>query len=147
MKKMRKQRGFTLIEVLVAAAVLSMAATALFGLFSRSLFNLRRVEDVHRYELAAQNVMNQVLLLSSLPVQAQAEGTLDDIGGRWKINVVPWASIDPKQKPAEAIFKVQVAVTWPGRSSQRTIEIETLKPAKVIYSNYDLQSAVQNNLR
>jgi len=50
---MRNQRGFTLIEVLVAAAVLGITATALFGLLSQSSFNLRKIEDLHRYELAA----------------------------------------------------------------------------------------------
>ena len=63
---MKSPRGFTLIEVLVAAAILGITATALFGLFSKSLFNLRKVEDLHRYELAAQDVMNRVRQIPDL---------------------------------------------------------------------------------
>ena len=144
---MKINRGFTLIEVLVAAAVLGMTATALFGLFSKSLFNLRRVEDLHRYELAAQNVMHRVLLLSSLPGEAQATGALDAGGGQWTVRVHPWAPADLGPKPGEAVLRVDVAVTWPGRSSRRSIEIEALKPAKIIYSdNYDLQEAIESAL-
>src|SRR5882672_1095870 len=119
---MRNHRGFTLLEVLVAAAVLGIAGTALFSLLSRSLFNLRKVEDLHRYELAAQNVMNQVLMLSPLPAAGQAGGALDDIGGRWAVNVKPWAPPSLEAKPEQAILRVEVVVTWRGRSSQRSIE-------------------------
>ena len=141
---MRSHRGFTLIEVLVATAVLGIAATALFGLLSRSLFNLRKIEDLHRYELAAQNVMNEVLMLSTLPAEGRAEGALDDIGAHWIINVKPWAPPTLEAKPDQAILSVEAVVTWPGRSSQRSIKVEALKPAKVAYSYYDLQSAVEN---
>lgn len=141
---MKTQRGFTLIEVLVAAAVLGITATALFGLFSKSLFNLRKIEDLHRYELAAQDVMNRVLLLSTLPAGAQAEGPLDNIEGRWIVKVTPWAPVSLEEKPKEAILRVDVGVTWPGRSSQRTIEVEALKFATIAYSDYDLQRAIDD---
>ena len=141
---MRDRRGFTLIEVLVAAAVLGIAATALFGLLSKSLFNLRKIEDLHRYELAAQDVMNRVLLLSTLPAPAQAGGALDNIGAHWMVNVQPWAGSSLKDRPEEAVLRIDVVVTWPGRSSQRSIEVEALKAAKITYSNYDLQRAVEN---
>src|SRR5262245_59990061 len=102
---MRYQRGFTLIEVLVAAAVLAAAATALFGLFSTSLFNLRKVEELHRYELAAQDVMNRVLLLSTLPPQGEAGGTYGEMGPQWKLTVAPWAPENLDNKPDTAILK------------------------------------------
>src|SRR5688572_13463658 len=144
---MKTNRGFTLIEVLVAAAILGMTATALFGLFSKSLFNLRRVEDLHRYELAAHNLMNRVLLMPSLPGEGQATGVLDIGEGQWTVNVHPWAPSDLESKPAEGILRVDVAVTWPGRASQRSIEIEALKPAKIIYTeNYDLLEAIEDAL-
>ncbi len=140
---MRNQRGFTLIEVLVAAAVLGISATALFGLFSTSLFNLRRVEDLHRYELAAQDMMNRMFLLSALPAEAKAEGALDDHGGRWQVNVRPWVPAGPEQKPQDAILRVHVAVIWPGRATQRKIELEALRAVKITDSNYDLQRAIE----
>ena len=57
---MKRESGFTLVEVLVAASVLAIVATALFGLLSRSLSNLRKVEELHQYELATQDVMNRI---------------------------------------------------------------------------------------
>jgi prepilin-type N-terminal cleavage/methylation domain-containing protein len=139
---MKNKRGFTLIEVVVAAAVLGMAASALFGLLSTSLFNLRKVEDLHRYEIAAQDVMNRVLLLSQMPPEGQAEGVLDE-GGRWVVSIAPWAPSNLEGRPREAVLRVEVVVTWPGRSSQRSIKAEALKSATVAYSNYDLQREIE----
>jgi len=140
---MKSNRGFTLIEVLVAAAVLGMAASALFGLFSRSLFNLRKIEDLHRYELAAQDVMNRVLFLPTLAAPAVAEGAIDNAGGRWTVKITPWAPASLEAKPGQAILKVDVIVSWPGRSSQHSIDVESLKVARVEYSNYDLRRAIE----
>jgi general secretion pathway protein I len=144
---MRAERGFTLIEVLVAAAVLGITASALFGLFSKSLFNIGRVEDLHRYELAAENVMNRVLLLPTLPGGGETSGVLDDSGARWNVTVQPWAPSDLTSKPGEGILRVAVSVTWPGRSIPRRIQIEALKPAQITYSsNYDFRAAIDDAL-
>lgn len=139
---MRNRRGFTLIEVLVAAAVLGITATALFGVLSRSLFNLRTIEDRHRYELAAQGLMNRVLLLPALPAGGQAAGSLDDMGGHWTIQIRPWAPPSLEKEPKEAVLRVDVAVTWPGRTVQHSIAFEALKAGKVEYSNFQLQEAL-----
>src|SRR5437016_272302 len=140
---MTRNRGFTLVEVLVAAAVLGVTASALLGLLSKSLFNLRKVEDLHRYELAAQDVMNRVLFLPILAAPAVAEGTVDNQGGHWTVKVMPWAPASLEKKPDQAIVKVDVIVSWPGRSSQRSIDVESLKAAKIEYSNYDLRRAIE----
>jgi general secretion pathway protein I len=144
---MKAERGFTLIEVLVAAAVLGITASALFGLFSKSLFNIGRVEDLHRYELAAENVMNRVLLLPTLPAGGEAGGVLDNSGARWNVTVQPWAPPDLESKPGEGILRVAVTVTWPGRSIPRRIQIEALKPAQITYStNYDFPAVIEDAL-
>jgi general secretion pathway protein I len=144
---MKANRGFTLIEVLVAAAVLGITASALFGLFSKSLFNIGRVEDLHRYELAAENLMNEVLLFTTLPAGGEAGGVLDDSGARWNVTVQPWAPADLESKPAEGILRVVVLVTWPGRSIPRRIQIEALKPAQITYlSSYDFRAVIEDSL-
>jgi type II secretion system protein I len=138
---MTNNRGFTLIEVLVAAGILGIVATALFGLLSRSLSNLHKVEELHQYELAAEDVMNRVLFLPTLPAPASAEGSLDTLGGRWAVNIAPWApaKIDGSANPA--VVKVHVVVSWPGRVSDLSVELESLKVAKI--EDYDLGNRIQ----
>ena|SRR2546422_11342693 len=140
---MKHRRGFTLIEVLVAASVLGIAATALFGLLSKSLSNLRKVEDLHRYELAAQDLMNRVLSLQTLPAPATAEGVVDNLSANWSVKITPWAPATLEKKPEQAVLDIQVEVIWPGRSSQRNIAVESLKVANIEYSNYDLRQRIE----
>jgi type II secretion system protein I len=137
---MKRESGFTLVEVLVAASVLAIVATALFGLLSRSLSNLRKVEELHQYELATQDVMNRILSLPALPASAAAEGSLNTAGGRWTVTIDPWAPPTLEKMPEQAVVRVHVVVTWPGQSSQRSVDVESLKVAKI--QNYDLQSAI-----
>jgi prepilin-type N-terminal cleavage/methylation domain-containing protein len=140
---MTSRRGFTLIEVLVAASVLGIAASALFGLLSKSLFNLRKVEDLHRYELVAEDVMNRMLMSSTLSAPASAEGPVDNLGARWNVRISPWAPPNLQGNPDEAVFRIDVRVSWQGRSSRPSINIEALKVAKVDYSNYDLLRVIE----
>jgi len=139
--------GFTLIEVMVAAAVLGIAATALFSLLSRSLFNMRRLEDVRHYELAGEEIMNRVLLLSSLPPRGRIEGELKNRIGRWAVTVTPWIpdKLVDNSVP-EAVMKINVEILWPGRSGERTIKLESLKAATLEYNNYDFKKAIENAL-
>ena len=139
---MNGRRGFTLIEVMVAAAVLGITATALFGLFSTSLSNLRKIEDLHRYHLAGEAIMNRVMLLSTLPGTGDAEGRLEELNARWTAKVTPWLPETLESKPAEAVLKVDVEVLWLSRSGERSIRLETVRPAQVDYSNGDLTRAL-----
>jgi type II secretion system protein I len=137
---MKRESGFTLVEVLVAASVLAIVATALFGLLSRSLSNLRKVEELHQYELATVDVMNRILSLPALPPSATAQGSLNTAGGRWTATIDPWAPPTLEKMADQAVVRIHVVVTWPGQSSQRSIDVESLKVAKI--QNYDLQSAI-----
>jgi prepilin-type N-terminal cleavage/methylation domain-containing protein len=138
---MKPNRGFTLIEVLVAVSVIGITATALFGLLSTSLSNLRKVEDLHRYELAAQDVMDRILSLPDVPVPAMAEGTVENSNAQWAASIDPWAPPNVDKDTRQAIVKVHVVVTWPGQSQGRSIELESLKTTKIVF--YDLQNSIQ----
>ena len=143
---MRGTRGFTLIEVMVAAAVLGIAVTALFSLLSRSLSNLNTIEDRRHYELAGSEVMNRVLLLSVLPPEGKFEGTLVPANTRWAVTLTPWIPANLDNKPPVAVMKVDVEVFWQGRAGQRSLKLETVKAASLSYSDYDFQEAIQSAL-
>lgn len=143
---MRHPRGFTLIEVMVAAAVIGIAATALFSLFSNSLSNLKKIEDVHHYQLAGEDLMNRVLLLSSLPGGATIEGKVAPLNARWVVTVTPWIPSSLDGHPADAVMKIDVEVFWPGRSSERSVKLEAIKATNVSYGGTDYQQAIENAL-
>lgn len=132
---------------MVAAAVLSIAATALFSLLSNSLSNLRKIEDVHHYQLAGEDIMNRVLLLSSLPSGGTIEGKLVPLNARWVVTVTPWIPSNLEGHPADAVMKVNVEVFWPGRAGERSVKLESIKATNVSYVATDnYQQAIENAL-
>ena len=141
---MTHQRGFTLIEVVVAVAILGLTSSALFGLFSTSVDNLRRIEKLHRYQLAAAEVMNRVLLLPVLPAGGQAGGRLPQIDANWSVQVVPWIPESLDGRPQQAIVKIVVEVEFDGRSGRRNINLETVKPSPLTYTPQDFQGAIDD---
>ena len=140
----RGNRGFTLIEVMVAAAVIGIAATALFALLSRSMVNVRKVQDLHHYQLAGEAVMNRVLLLSVLPPGGTIDGPVKGLDAHWAVKVTPWIPAVLEGNPGEAVMKIEVEILWPGKSGQRNVKLEAVKAAKLAYSDYDFQKAVEN---
>ncbi len=76
-------KGFTLLEVLVATAILGTAIAALMGLLASSLGNLRRLQAPEQARLLAQGQLNDLLIRAERG-QAFPVFPLDQkIQGRW----------------------------------------------------------------
>ena len=143
---MKTQRGFTLIEVIVATAIFGLATASLFALLSRSLANLKKIEDVHHYQLAGEDIMNRTLLLSKLPAYDSIEGDLQRPPAHWIVKITPWIPSRLDEKPPEAVMKVDVEVRWKGRSTERSLKLEALKAGSVSYAYEDFKKAIENAL-
>ncbi len=141
---MRKEAGFTLIEVVVAVTILGLSSSALFGLLGSSANNLRKIEDLHRYQLAAAEVMNRVLLLPSLPGAGRAAGRLDHVDADWTLLVEPWIPSSLEGRPGSAIVRVEVEVLWDGRSGRRRVRLETVRSASMSYDSPDFARTIDD---
>ena len=141
---MKGQGGFTLIEVVVAVAILGLTSVSLFGLFSTSVDNLRRIEDLHRYQLGAEEVMNRVLLLPVLPADGQASGRLRQVDADWLVRVEPWIPQDFDGRPENAVVRIIVEVGFEGRSERRTIRLETVRPSRLSYDALNFSRAIED---
>ena len=84
MFRARGQSGFTLIEMLVALAVFSLAALALLRLEG---FTLRTAADLDRRLLAetvARNLMVETLTDPAAPAVGQSAGVATNGGAAWR---------------------------------------------------------------
>jgi prepilin-type N-terminal cleavage/methylation domain-containing protein len=121
-----RQRGFTLIEVVVALTILGLILTVIFRIFSTGLTGLAHADGLQRAAYVAEGLVAQ-LDAGTQPLKpgGRLEGETD--GYRWQIEAGRWADA-PRQTVAigsrqAVLARVRIAVL--GDRGQR-FEMSTL---------------------
>lgn len=108
------QRGFTLIEVLVAMVVLSVSLVSIFQLFSGGLSARRRAEEVGRAAFHAREKMEELLLYPEM-VPGVLDGEWED-GYSWRAEITEVFQGDPEDAPPWrryfSLFDIRLDVQW-----------------------------------
>lgn len=132
MQARRQQRGFTLIEILVAFMILAMSLTVIFRIFSGGLRNVALSEDYARAVLVAESQLSAIGVSEPL-VRGVSSG---EWGKRFRWQRVvehyqPWQQ-DKELTAAVLAYRVTVSVDWEhaGGSRQITLNSVRLKPAE-----------------
>ncbi len=126
--------GFSLLEVLVAFAILALVGTALFRLFSGGLGNAAAADEYSRAVLVAESVLAETASVQPLR-EATTQGTADDGRVEWTAQVAPYAApgvSQDQERGSEALplrlFRVSVDVAFPGPSGgRRTFTLATTR--------------------
>ena len=129
-----KQRGFSLLEILVAFSILALALGVLMQIFSGSLRNA----DVTRDQAQAVALAQSLLALTGMEATltaGQSAGVLDE-KFRWLLRVNPFVQ-EPRTGETEAVrtpllldlWEVTVRVAWGGdsRLPERALTLTTLR--------------------
>jgi prepilin-type N-terminal cleavage/methylation domain-containing protein len=133
----RRESGFTLLEVLVTLTVLAIGVTLTLSLISGSLGNIRKVRASTRTIEQAQSVMELALVDDSIKGATTQGGDFED-GTRWSVvvtevempmpaNLVP--ALQPAQMPVK-VFSYLVEIMGPN-STTPDFRLQTLKLANV----------------
>jgi general secretion pathway protein I len=120
------ERGFTLLEVLVAFVI---AALALGALFRGTVDGLSATRVAGRYEEAVTRAQSHLAALTAgnlVPGDRQGD---DGDGFRWHVTITPIevaAAASPPQgtRGLPALFAVSVAVSWTD-GSLRTVKLDS----------------------
>jgi type II secretion system protein I len=124
----RGPRGFTLIEVIVALAILSVAVVAAIQGFAQGLRLLKLAGDHQYATLLADQKAREIVT----PTAGHADGQ-DEHSGRvfaWETTTTeiaaPDLAGDGTRAPAWRVFQIDVKVRWDER---REVELSTLRTA------------------
>jgi general secretion pathway protein I len=120
----RGDGGFTLLEVLVAMVILSVAVVTLIQLSSQGL-RLLRVSGEHQDAVMLADRLARSADVSGERVDTGHEGTFE-WERRTKLVVVP-ADLSPPGTDAPRLLSLSVAVKW---GSGRSVEVSTLRLAQ-----------------
>lgn len=97
---MKAQRGFTLLEVLVALAIFAVVAASVLATSTRSLQNAARLEDKTLAMWIADNRLAEMQLAATPPSEGRDQGELDFAGRRWEWQSQVDATSDPALRRA-----------------------------------------------
>jgi len=124
-------RGYTLIEVIVAFALLAAALTLLLGTLSGAARQVRGAADSGRAALHAQSLLDQVGVGEEIKPGA-SDGEFEGGRYRWALDVKPW--IDPSQPPEAArdpsaprLLELLMTVEWGTGGPRQRLVLRTLR--------------------
>jgi general secretion pathway protein I len=110
------QQGYTLIEVLVAFAILALALTLLLGGLSGASRQVRWADDAGRAALHAQSLLDDVGVGTVLQ-DGHRDGVFEQGRYRWTLDVEPY--VDPLLPPdafidpaAPRLLQLSLEVRW-----------------------------------
>jgi general secretion pathway protein I len=79
-----KQRGFTLLELLVAMAILAMTGVTLMRVSSEHIRSVSYLEELSIASMIAENQLQLVRLENKWPPKPQQEGQVEMAKRKWK---------------------------------------------------------------
>jgi len=126
------RRGFTLLEMLVATAIMGIAVVGLMSNLSASLRNASRLTDYDRAALLAHEKTDELLLDPQLPKLAVLEGGFDrtvtgDTEAGWRARLTPF-EVPPDAPPgSEILEQLEVQVWWGPQEHRRTLVLNTYR--------------------
>lgn len=126
--KQRRDRGFTLLEVLVAFII---AALAMGELFSVAASDLHAVDVAGRYEEALSRARSHLASAGRDGALTPGEQQGDDGGGyHWAVRIAEVASAPvldaaASAAPRPALFAVAVAISWREGDRTRVVRLVT----------------------
>jgi general secretion pathway protein I len=129
----RSTTGFTLIEVVVAMAILGVALTVIIELFSGGLRLARTSAEYTKAINYARMKMEEIAVKQTIEEGTQ-EGEFDHTF-RWqvetkKVDVLPIEKGIDFMPPTE-LFQVKINVLWKSGSRERSTGLETYRTIKL----------------
>jgi general secretion pathway protein I len=108
MRCCRYERGFTLLEVLVALAVISISLVAIAGQMISMLNTANTMQERTYASWIAHNKVTELRLANIIPEVSTSSGELDYANREWA-----WRA-DVSETGVDSLYRVDVTVSYPG---------------------------------
>ena len=130
---MRSNRGFTLLEMIVATTIMGIAVVGLMSGLATTTHNAARLQDYDRAVQLARSRMNEIMLDRRMPRNLTVTGPFDpsQSGGLesgW-IARIGMFELPPLVTPGQtALDRVELQVWWMSGGKRRSFTLEAYRP-------------------
>ena len=129
---MIKQRGFSLLEMIIAFSILAVSLGILMKIFSSGIMTAQVADDYTNAVQIAHNLIAKTGV--EKPLKISEEIGVEDNFYHWRVRVNPKTFVSPELDlrglPVE-VFNVNVLIWWgdEAKTDDRVLELNTLKLA------------------
>jgi len=130
------ERGFTLLEVLIATVIMAIAIGGLLSALTTSMSNAARLTDRDRAILLARQQMNELLLVKPAPKDQAIRGVWDPAitGGRpcgWTALITMFEAPANAPPQSDDLDRVHLEVWCGDGDARRTFTMEAFRRGQV----------------
>lgn len=123
--KKYKQQGMTLIEVMVALVIFSLAGAAVVKATSDHINSVSRIQDVTMATWVANNHINQLLMTERWPIKNNQKGSVEMANRTWYWQQQVAATNDDTLKQVT----IQISLTEDYKSNVTSVTTFIAKPS------------------
>jgi len=123
MQKRKNNRGFTLLELLVATVILGVAVAALLGGLSDSLKNAGRLSNYDKAAIAGRQKMEEILVDPLFPRFVVVSGDLAP-GITWRARMIPFDAPVQMGPGAAVVDRLELSAIWKSGNQEKSIQLE-----------------------
>ncbi len=126
----RCQRGFSLIEVLVAFAILALSLGVLLQIFSRAMNTTALSGNYSRAVALAEAKLNSVG--ADIPLEEGVHSGEPEDGMDWIVNIEPYQFQDPAlawigETPPAQPYLISAVASWPSTAGARRVVLRSIR--------------------
>ena len=118
------QDGFTLIEALIAFAILSLMMVTLYQAAGTSLRTFGSAAESDRAILVAQSQFDRIISLRRLPEMRR--GKVDGTPFEWTLQVEPAPPLPGARDLATMPVLMRLTVSWKSAAGGKSVQLERL---------------------
>jgi prepilin-type N-terminal cleavage/methylation domain-containing protein len=131
----RNQRGFTLLEILVATAIMGLTVVGVISGLAAASRNAARITEYDRAAMLAQIKMDELLADDRAPRNQQLAGMFapqqsGGVNAGWQATIASFESRNTAPSPGERIIdRVTLEIWWMDGVTRRTYALEGFRKA------------------
>lgn len=126
---MKTEKGFTLLEIMIALAILGIALTVILQQFSTGLKTVGITRDYTNALIHAREKLEELCLEKKLS-EKEESGEFED-GYRWRVVIAPYEEEEKEESSTEflllSMYTVTSIVSWDAGNREKKVELATLK--------------------
>jgi general secretion pathway protein I len=131
-----QQRGFTLLEIMVATLIMGIAVVGVLSAMSTSIRNAARLTAYDRAVMLGRSKMDELLVDTRIPLGATLDGKFDSAADGsetgWNARITPFNAPPDTSPGTHIIERIELEIWWTSGNQRFSFPLEGYKQAVVV---------------